>query len=62
MVLGKLMEDRFRTAMARVDTPWEFIDRPIAFILFCMIVLAVVSQIWTVLRGRKNNRKAMPYV
>jgi putative tricarboxylic transport membrane protein len=62
MVLGKLMEDRFRTAMARVDTPWEFIDRPIAFILFCMIMLAVISQIWTVLRGRKNNRKAMPYV
>jgi putative tricarboxylic transport membrane protein len=61
MVLGKLMEDRFRTAMARVHTPWEFIDRPIAFILFCMIVLAVVSQIWTVLRGRKDNKKAMPH-
>lgn len=60
MVLGKLMEDRFRTAMARVKTPWEFIDRPIAFILFCLIVLAVVSQIWTVARGWKDKRKAPP--
>jgi putative tricarboxylic transport membrane protein len=46
--------------MARVDTPWEFIDRPIAFILFCMIVLAVASQIWTVLRGRKDTGKVTP--
>lgn len=27
--------------MARVETPWDIIDRPIAFILFAMIVLVI---------------------
>jgi putative tricarboxylic transport membrane protein len=62
IVLGKLMEDRFRTAMARVHSPWEFIERPIAFVLFCMIVLAIVMQVRTVLRRRKDKMKAMPHV
>lgn len=57
IVLGKLMEDKLRTAMARVSTPWEFIDRPIAFILFVMIVLAVVFQTWTVVRARKASKR-----
>ena len=53
IVLGKLMEDKLRTAMARVREPWEFIDRPIAFILFSMIVIALVAQAWTVWRERR---------
>ncbi|MEM5494925.1 tripartite tricarboxylate transporter permease [Hoeflea sp. AS16] len=57
IVLGKLMEDKLRTAMARVTTPWEFIDRPIAFILFVMIVIAVVFQTWTVVRARNAGKK-----
>lgn len=56
IVLGKLMEDRLRTAMARVREPWDFIDRPIAFILFCMIVIAVSVQVWTVLRDRRRKK------
>ncbi|MCO6187903.1 tripartite tricarboxylate transporter permease [Rhizobium sp. L1K21] len=55
IVLGKLMEDRLRTAMARVRVPWDFIDRPIAFILFSMIVLALGAQIWTVIKDRKTT-------
>jgi putative tricarboxylic transport membrane protein len=55
IVLGKLMEDKLRTAMARVTTPWEFIDRPIAFILFVMIVIAVLFQGWTIIRARRNR-------
>ena len=57
IVLGKLMEDKLRTAMARVREPWDFIDRPIAFILFCMIVIAIVLQIWTLLKARKAARE-----
>ncbi|WP_417434376.1 tripartite tricarboxylate transporter permease [Hoeflea sp.] len=57
IVLGKLMEDKLRTAMARVTTPCEFIDRPIAFILFVMIVIAVVFQTWTVVRARNAGKK-----
>ena len=55
IVLGKLMEDKLRTAMARVTTPWEFIDRPIAFILFTMIVIAVLFQGWTIIRARRDR-------
>jgi len=57
IVLGKLMEDKLRTAMARVRSPWEFIDRPIAFILFAMIVIAIVVQVWIVVRERNARKK-----
>jgi len=30
MVLGGIMETKLRTSMMRVDTPWDFINRPIA--------------------------------
>lgn len=57
IVLGKLMEDKLRTATARVSSPWEFIDRPIAFILFMMIVIAIAAQVWSVWKGRKAKMK-----
>lgn len=62
IVLGKLMEDKLRTAMARVREPWDFIDRPIAFILFSMIVFALIVQAWTVWKGWKADKtgKASP--
>jgi putative tricarboxylic transport membrane protein len=56
IVLGKLMEDRLRTAMARVREPWDFIDRPIAFILFTLIVLAIAGQVWTVMKARATKQ------
>jgi putative tricarboxylic transport membrane protein len=61
MVLGKLMEDRFRTAMARVREPWDFIERPIAFVLFVMIVLAIAVQVWTVIRARRPATRTNPH-
>jgi putative tricarboxylic transport membrane protein len=57
IVLGKLMEDKLRTAMARVREPWDFIDRPIAFILFMMILIALAAQAWTVWSARKAEQK-----
>lgn len=56
IVLGKLMEDRLRTAMARVREPWDFIDRPIAFILFTMILFALAGQVWSVMKARAAKR------
>ena len=49
MVLGGIMEAKLRTSMMRVKTPWDFIDRPIAFILFVIIVLilgAHMRRVW----------------
>jgi putative tricarboxylic transport membrane protein len=55
IVLGGLMEDKLRTAMARVQTPWDFIDRPIAFVLFVMIVLALAVHAWTMWKARQGK-------
>lgn len=57
IVLGALMEDKLRTAMARVKTPWDFIDRPIAFILFSLIVLVIGLHFWTEIRVRRAAEK-----
>jgi putative tricarboxylic transport membrane protein len=53
MVLGGIMEAKLRTSMMRVDTPMDFINRPIAFILFMLILAVLASQIWLALRGRR---------
>ena len=45
MVLGGIMEVKLRSAMAAVKAPLDFIDRPIAAILFSLIVLVLALQI-----------------
>lgn len=56
IVLGGLMEDKLRTAMARVNTPWDFIDRPIAFILFSMIIIALLLHCWTMWKAWQGKK------
>lgn len=58
MVLGGIMEVKLRSAMARVKTPLDFIDRPIAAILFGMIVLVLAlhfRRVWLDYRERKTD-------
>ena len=52
MVLGGIMEAKLRTSMMRVSTPMDFIDRPIAFILFLIIVAVIASHVWQMWRAR----------
>lgn len=47
MVLGGIMETKLRTSMMRVETAIDFINRPIAFILFMMILLVIATQLWS---------------
>ncbi len=54
MVLGGIMEVKLRSAMARVKTPLDFIDRPIAMILFALILLVIALHVRTLLRERRN--------
>ncbi|MCK7615039.1 tripartite tricarboxylate transporter permease [Roseibium sediminicola] len=56
MVLGGIMEVKLRTAMARVKSPLDFIDRPIAAFLFVMILLILVLHVRTVIREQKARR------
>jgi len=49
MVLGGIMETKLRSAMARVKDPLDFVDRPIAAILFGIILLIIVLHIRTMI-------------
>jgi len=53
MVLGGIMEAKLRTSMARVKTPLDFIDRPIAAIIFAIILIVIAAHIRSALRNRK---------
>ena len=52
MVLGGIMEAKLRTSMMRVKTPLDFIDRPIALILFLIILAVIGSHFWSMWRTR----------
>ncbi|MAG98618.1 MAG: tripartite tricarboxylate transporter permease [Alphaproteobacteria bacterium] len=54
MVLGGIMEAKLRISMARVKTPLDFIDRPVAAIIFAIIVLAIGLHVWSLLRARRG--------
>jgi len=56
MVLGGIMEAKLRTSMNRVKEPFDFIDRPIAFILFCIILLVLASHVWRLRREGGASR------
>lgn len=57
IVLGGLMEDKLRTAMARVRSPLEFIERPIAMVLFAMTVAAVGIHFYTLWRDARTSKE-----
>lgn len=58
MVLGGIMETKLRTSMARVKEPLDFIDRPIAAVLFGLIVLTIALHIRSVIRAHRATREA----
>ena len=58
MVLGGIMEAKLRSALPRLYFPIDMISRPIAFILFMIIVAVVVIHIRTLIvehRARKEE-------
>ncbi|TMV11390.1 tripartite tricarboxylate transporter permease [Arenibacterium halophilum] len=58
MVLGNIMEVKLRAGMARVKTPLDFIDRPVAFILFCIIIIVCVAHLRRVWLDRRELKEA----
>ena len=58
MVLGGIMEVKLRAGMARVKEPLDFIDRPIAFLLFVVILLVLASHIRKVVLDRRDLKQA----
>ena len=57
MVLGGIMEVKLRSSMNRVKEPFDFIDRPIAFILFALIVVVLLVQAARALRQARERRE-----
>ncbi|WP_170337075.1 tripartite tricarboxylate transporter permease [Ruegeria arenilitoris] len=57
MVLGGIMETKLRTAMPRLKTPLDMIDRPISFIIFSIIVAVLIIHVRVlVIEHRKRNQ------
>ncbi|MEJ2003191.1 MAG: tripartite tricarboxylate transporter permease [Maritimibacter sp.] len=50
MVLGGIMEVKLRSAMARVQSPLDFVDRPISAFLAVAILLLIIMHFWGVIR------------
>ncbi len=60
MVLGGIMEVKLRSAMARVKTPLDFVDRPIAAILFALILLILILHFRTLYFEFRNKLRPEP--
>lgn len=58
MVLGGIMEVKLRSAMARVQVPLDFVDRPIAAVLFAMILAAFALHARALVRESRDARAA----
>lgn len=54
MVLGGIMENKLRAGLARVDTVWDFINRPISATLFALIVATLAIHFGAMWAARKN--------
>jgi putative tricarboxylic transport membrane protein len=55
MVLGQIMEQKFRAGMARVNEFSDFIDRPISFSIFVIIIIVLLvhgRNIWRQYRAK----------
>jgi len=50
MVLGGIMEVKLRSALPRLKTPFDMIDRPITFILFAVILIVLALHIRTLVK------------
>jgi putative tricarboxylic transport membrane protein len=57
MVLGGIMEVKLRSALPRLKTPLDMIDRPISFIIFVMILLVVALHLRTLLKEIRAHHR-----
>ncbi len=56
MVLGGIMETKLRTSLPRLKEPLDLVSRPIAAVLFSLIVLALVLHFWALYRTWQKKR------
>ena len=56
MVLGRIMDEKFRASLARVETPLDFIDRPVSGTIFAIIVVSLLAHAIALVRERRRRR------
>ncbi|WP_282078722.1 tripartite tricarboxylate transporter permease [Epibacterium ulvae] len=56
MVLGGIMETKLRSALPRLNSPFDMIDRPISFIIFVLILLVIGLHIRTLVKEFKAHQ------
>ena len=56
MVLGGIMEVKLRSALPRLKTPFDMIDRPISFTLFVLILLVLALHLRALVKELRANQ------
>ena len=56
MVLGGIMEVKLRSALPRLNSPLDMIDRPIAFIIFTMIIVVIALHIRVLIKEYRTHQ------
>ena len=56
IILGEIMEEKFRARLARVETPLDFVTRPAAATIAALIALALLSHLVAEFRSWKVRR------
>ena len=56
MVLGRILDEKFRASLARVETPLDFIDRPVSGTIFAIIVVSLLAHVIALVRDRRCRR------
>lgn len=54
IVLGGIMEERFRTSMPRIDTLWDWIERPVGQVIFALICIVLVLHLWGLIKSWRD--------
>ena len=61
IILGEIMEEKFRASLARVETPLDFVTRPAAATIASLIALALISHAVAEYRNWKARRSLAPH-
>ena len=56
MVLGGIMEAKFRTSLPRIRSLYSWIDRPVAMVIFCLICVVLALHLWGLWRDWKGKK------
>ncbi|MBW1996475.1 MAG: tripartite tricarboxylate transporter permease [Deltaproteobacteria bacterium] len=55
MVLGRILDDKFRSGLARIETPLDLINRPVAAAIFGIIIIALIAHFWGLYTQRRSR-------